>query len=516
MRNESNTDPGSGGQLLRYIGFFAAPLFAAYLIFFADLEPGNPAVTNTLAVAILMALWWMTEVVPLAVTSLLPLVLFPALGVMDGKEVSATYFNHVIFLFIGGFLVALAIQKWNLHKRIALNILRLVGSSPARILLGFMFGTAFLSMWISNTATAMLMVPIAMSIIHKLEDINGKDLMRKFTVGLLLCIAYSASIGGISTLVGTPPNLSFARIFHIYFPDAPEISFAAWFFYAFPITLLLFIILFFYLRVLFIGKRKSWKSLSRQDMNQDYRALGPMIFEEKVLTIAFAGLALLWFFRADIAFGAFTLPGWSNLFKNPQFFNDGTVAIFVAVLLFLIPSKQEKGTFLMDWKAAEDIPWEIILLFGGGFALASGFKESGLSSWFGTQLEFLRNVHPVVLIASICFLVTFLTEVTSNTATVETLLPILAGLAITIEENPLLFMLPATISGSMAFMLPVATPPNAIIFGTRKLQIAQMARAGFILNLIGVLVVTLITYYFGTEIFDIVQGVFPEWAKAVH
>ncbi|MBK7409259.1 MAG: anion permease [Saprospirales bacterium] len=192
------------------------------------------------------------------------------------------------------------------------------------------------------------------------------------------------------------------------------------------------------------------------------------------------------------------------------------MAIFVAVLLFLIPSKQEKGTFLMDWKAAEDIPWEIILLFGGGFALASGFKESGLASWFGTQLEFLRNVHPVVLIASICFLVTFLTEVTSNTATVETLLPILAGLAITIEENPLLFMLPATISGSMAFMLPVATPPNAIIFGTRKLQIAQMARAGFILNLIGVLVVTLITYYFGTEIFDIVQGVFPEWAKAVH
>ncbi|MBK7409258.1 MAG: anion permease [Saprospirales bacterium] len=323
MRNESNTDPGSGGQLLRYIGFFAAPLFAAYLIFFADLEPGNPAVTNTLAVAILMALWWMTEVVPLAVTSLLPLVLFPALGVMDGKEVSATYFNHVIFLFIGGFLVALAIQKWNLHKRIALNILRLVGSSPARILLGFMFGTAFLSMWISNTATAMLMVPIAMSIIHKLEDINGKDLMRKFTVGLLLCIAYSASIGGISTLVGTPPNLSFARIFHIYFPDAPEISFAAWFFYAFPITLLLFIILFFYLRVLFIGKRKSWKSLSRQDMNQDYRALGPMIFEEKVLTIAFAGLALLWFFRADIAFGALRFPAGRTCLKIPNFLMTG-------------------------------------------------------------------------------------------------------------------------------------------------------------------------------------------------
>ena len=503
-------------QVLRYIGFFAGPAIAAYLILFTDLEPGNPAVTNTLAVAILMALWWMTEVVPLAITSLLPLMLFPALGVMDGKDVSATYFNHVIFLFIGGFLVALAIQKWDLHRRIALNILRLVGSSPARIMLGFMFGTAFLSMWISNTATAMLMVPIAMSIIQKMEDINGPGLVRKFTVGLLLSIAYSASVGGIATLVGTPPNLSFARIFHIYFPDAPEISFASWFFYAFPITLALFVIIFTYLRITFIGRRSAWKSLSRKDMNQDYRALGPMIFEEKVLTIAFAGLALLWFFRADISFGSFTLPGWSNLFRNPQFFNDGTVAIFVAVLLFIIPSKQEKGAFLMDWKAAEGIPWEIILLFGGGFALASGFKESGLSTWFGQQLEFLGTVHPIVLIACICFLVTFLTEVTSNTATVETLLPVLAGLAITIEENPLLFMLPATISGSLAFMLPVATPPNAIIFGTRKLQIAHMARAGLVLNLIGVVIVTLITYYFGTAIFDIVQGVFPEWAKAGH
>ncbi|MCB9285297.1 MAG: SLC13/DASS family transporter [Lewinellaceae bacterium] len=515
---EKNIRAGSSnrGQLLRYFGFFAAPVLAAYLIFFADLEPDNPAVTNTLAVAILMALWWMTEVVPLAVTSLLPLVLFPALGVMDGKTVSAAYFNHVIFLFIGGFLVALAIQKWNLHKRIALNILRLVGSSPARIMLGFMFGTAFLSMWISNTATAMLMVPIAMSIVSKLEEINGPGLVRKFTIGLLLSIAYSASTGGIATLVGTPPNLSFARIFHIYFPEAPEISFASWFFFAFPITLTLFIIIFFYLRIFFIGRSRDWKSLRRKDMTQDYRALGPMIFEEKVLTFAFVALALLWFFRADIAFGSFTLPGWSNLFKNPQFFNDGTVAIFVAVLLFIIPSKQEKGTFLMDWKAAEGIPWEIILLFGGGFALASGFKESGLSTWFGQQLEFLRSVHPVVLIASICFLVTFLTEVTSNTATVETLLPILAGLAITIEENPLLFMLPATISGSMAFMLPVATPPNAIIFGTRRLQIAHMAKAGLALNLIGVVVITLITYYLGTEIFDIAKGVFPEWAKVGH
>lgn len=246
---------------------------------------------------------------------------------------------------------------------------------------------------------------------------------------------------------------------------------------------------------------------------EDYRSLGPMNFEEKVLLVAFVALALLWFTRADLTIGSFTIPGWSGLFRHPKFFNDGTVAIFIAIILFVIPSKTERGKYLMDWKAAEDIPWEIILLFGGGFALASGFKESGLSTWFGEQVVWLENVHPLVLIICISFLVTFLTEVTSNTATVEALLPIMAGLAMSIEENPLLFMLPATVAGSMAFMLPVATPPNAIIFGTRRLRVMQMAKTGFILNLIGVVVVSLVTYYLGTELFEIVSGSLPEWAQ---
>lgn len=497
----------------RYALFILAPMIAVYIIWFAKLDADNPAIKNTLAVAVLMALWWVTEVVPLAVTSLLPVVLFPVLGIMDGKAVSATYFNHVIFLFIGGFLVALAIQKWNLHRRIALFILRVVGSSPARILLGFMIATAFLSMWISNTATVMLMVPILISIIVRLERMNGKEAVRHFTIGLLLCIAYSASVGGIATLVGTPPNLSFARIFDIYFPEAPEISFANWFFYAFPITAILFVIVFVYLYLKFVRRKTGWKGISRQEIAADYAALGKKSYEEKVLLLVFIGLALLWFFRADIALGAFRLPGWSNLFGNPSYLNDGTVAIFVSVLLFIIPSKQEPGKFLMNWKVAEDIPWEIILLFGGGFALASGFKESGLSAWFGEQLVWLREVHPFFLIMAISLLVTFLTELTSNTATVETFLPILAGLAVSTEVNPLLFMLPATVAGSLAFMLPVATPPNAIIFGTRRLTVIEMAKAGFVLNLIGIIVVTIATYYFGTYIFDITAGVFPEWGQ---
>jgi sodium-dependent dicarboxylate transporter 2/3/5 len=501
------------GKFARYSIFILAPILALYLILFVELDTNNPALTNTLAVAILMALWWVTEVIPLAITSLLPIVLFPSLDIMDGKEVSSTYFNHVIFLFIGGFLVALAIQKWSLHKRIALNILRRIGSSPGKILLAFMLATAFLSMWISNTATAMLMVPILLSIIAKLEEINGEEKVQHFAVGLLLCIAYSASIGGIATLVGTPPNLSFARIFYIYFPEAPEISFATWFFYAFPITIILFIILFAYLYLVFVKRKKSWKSISKEEINHKYFELGQKSFEEKALLIAFISLALLWFFRADIIVGSLRIPGWSNLFNQPQFLNDGTVAIFVAIILFLIPSKAKPGTFLMDWKAAEAIPWEIILLFGGGFALASGFKESGLSLWFGEQLEWLGGVHPILLILCISFLITFLTEVTSNTATVETMLPILAGLAVSIETNPLLFMLPATIAGSLAFMLPVATPPNAIVFGSKRISMVQMAKTGLVLNFIGILVVTIVTYYFGTYIFDIVEGVFPEWAK---
>ncbi|MEN8185805.1 MAG: SLC13 family permease, partial [Bacteroidota bacterium] len=493
----------------RHFIFWIAPILFLYILFFVKLDESNPSVTATFAVAVLMALWWVSEIVPLAVTSLLPVALFPVLGIMNGKEVSSTYFNHVIFLFLGGFLIALAIQKWNLHKRIALKILLIVGTKPAKILLGFMLATAFLSMWISNTATAMLMIPILISILHELEDINTKEDVKHFSIGLLLSIAYSASIGGIATLVGTPPNLSFARIFNIYFPNAPEISFATWFFYAFPIVIVMFFIAWFYLYLVFVKREKKWKNIQKNKLQELYQNLGNWTYEEKVIFVIFIILALLWFFRADISIGEFTIYGWQNIFKNPSYFNDGTVAIFIGIILFLIPSKQIEGEFLMDWKTAESIPWEIILLFGGGFALATGFKESGLSQWFGEQLIWLKDVHPFFIILTIAFVVTFLTEITSNTATVETFLPVLAGLAMSIEVNPLLFMLPATIAGSLAFMLPVATPPNAIVFGTKRLTMIDMSKTGLFLNIIGIIIVTLSTYYLGTFIFDIQLDVLP-------
>jgi len=492
-------------------GIIIGPVLFLWITIFMDLEPGKPAVTYTLAIAILMAIWWITEIVPLAITALLPVVLFPLFGVMNGKDVSSTYFNHVIFLFIGGFLVALAMQRWDLHKRIAIRILLITGSSPARILLGFMLATSFLSMWISNTATAMMMVPILLSITKKLEEFIDQKELDKYTVGLLLGVAYSASIGGIATLVGTPPNLSFARIFQIMFPSAPEISFSTWFIYALPITIIFFIITWVYLYFIYRPKKSS-DSIKNVNFKDQYKELGPATYEQRVVAIVFATLALLWLTRAGLNIGSIDIPGWSSLFKSPAYINDGTVAVALSIVLFLIPSKNNTKTKIMDWGTAAKIPWNIVLLFGGGFALASAFKVSGLSIYVGEQLSEIGGLPPIVIIAVIALTMTFLTELTSNTATTEMLLPVLAGMSVTIDVNPLLFMLPATISASMAFMLPVATPPNAIVFGSNRISVMQMAKTGFILNLLGVIVVTLVTYYWGSWVFGIDMSSMPEWA----
>jgi len=502
----------NGNSLIKMIGLIAGPAAFLFLILFTDLEPGNPSVTYTLAVALLMAIWWITEVIPLAVTSLIPVVLFPLMGVMNGKDVSSTYFNHVIFLFIGGFLVALAMQKWNLHKRIALKILMTIGIGSGRILLGFMLATAFLSMWISNTATAMMMIPIVLSIIQNLEENLGRKEISRYTIGLLLGIAYSASIGGIATLVGTPPNLSFVRIFAIMFPQAPEISFSDWFIFALPIAAIFFLIVWSYLYFRFRPPKQIWQKLDKETFHKQYKQLGPPSFEEKIILIDFVLLAVLWLFRSDITIGNFAIPGWSSIFKHPEYINDGTVAVFMAIILFLIPTRNRSQKKIMDWPTAKNIPWNIVLLFGGGFALASGFKDSGLSMWFGNQLSWAINFHPIIITLIICLFMTFLTELTSNTATTEMLLPILAGLATATQINPLFLMIPATLSASMAFMLPVATPPNAIIFGTNRLRIIDMARTGLILNIIGAIVITLATYFLGMWIFNIDMTVLPEWA----
>jgi sodium-dependent dicarboxylate transporter 2/3/5 len=491
------------------VGLFVGPLlFFASL--FLNLDPSNPSVTYTLAIALLMAVWWITEAVPIAVTSLLPVALFPLFGVMNGKAVSSTYFNHVIFLFIGGFLVALAMEKWNLHKRIALKLLMMVGTKPANILFGFMFSTAFLSMWMSNTATTMMMIPIVLSVISGLESsLEGKA--KRFQIALLLGIAYAASIGGIATLVGTPPNLSFTRIFSLIFPQAPEINFVSWFIFALPLSIMLFMVAFFWLLYLY-HPGKNWKHPSKELFKDQYKKLGKASFEEKVVFIIFLLMALLWITHHGLKLGTHEIKGWSSFFPNPSYINDGTIAIFLSSILFMIPAKSKKASRILEGDIIGKLPWRIVLLFGGGFALATGFTQSGLSVWFGEQLKWVSTYSPFMVVFSISILMSLLTNLTSNTATTEMLLPILAGLAVSIKVNPLLFMLPATLAASLAFMLPVATPPNAIIFGTNKIKITDMIKTGFLINIVSVIILSIWVYYFGSYIFHIDAGNFPAWA----
>jgi len=495
---------------LKKISLIVGMLAFLSIVFFVDLQPGNSAITYTLAIAVLMAIWWTTEAVPIAVTAMLPIVLFPLFGIMDGKTVSNAYINHIIFLFIGGFLMAIAMEKHNLHKRIALKILLFTGTSFAKVLFGFMAATAFLSMWMSNTATAMMMVPVAISIISKSTEYFDESDAKRYSTGLLFGIAYGASIGGISTLLGTPPNLSFTRIFAIMFPQAPEISFSEWFIFAFPISLAMFVVAWLLLYVMYKPKKEG--KGNEDILQEEYSKLEKISLNEKMVFALFLTLAFLWIFRAGIKLDNFYIPGWSQLFNNPKFINDGTVAITVAFLLFVIPAKGEKFSRLLEKGDIAKLPWHIVLLFGGGFALAQGFVDSGLAIWFGEQMEFIGNFHPILIIFLIALVMSFLTELTSNTATTEMLLPILAGIAIKIEINPLLLMLPATLSASLAFMLPVATPPNAVVFGTNRLKISDMIRTGIILNLVGVVLVTIAVYYFAVVIFGIDISVMPDWA----
>jgi sodium-dependent dicarboxylate transporter 2/3/5 len=494
------------------LGRWLVPAAALLLLLFGDLDPERPEVTRMAAVALLMAGWWITEAIPIPVTSMLPVALFPLLGILDGRSTASTYFNHLIFLFIGGFLFALSMQRWDLHRRIALRILRVLGTSAPMVVLGFMASTWFLSMWISNTASTMMMVPMALAILVPFREHLEKDQARRLGIALVLGVAYSASIGGMATLIGTPPNLSFARILEIVFPQAPEISFADWFMFALP-TSAIFVTIAWFVLCRISRLPRGPMPVGADLFAKEHAAMGPMTSEQRWIGGLFLTLVFGWMFRADMEIFGAVIPGWSRLLPNPSMADDGTVAIVVALMLFLIPSKSKPGQALMDWKGASGIRWGIVLLFGGGFALAKGFLSSGLSDWFGQQLAALSGVPPIVLVLVVCITITFLTELTSNMATTEVVLPVLAAMAVAVETDPLLLMIPATLSASCAFMLPVATAPNAIAFGSGEIKITDMMRYGFLLNLIGIVLIVATIFLIGVTVFDIEPGVLPEWAK---
>lgn len=488
-------------MLTKYIKISAGPVAAAlgYLLM-ANIQ-SDPLVAKMAGVALWMAVWWIFESVPLPVTSMLPVFLFPLAGIMNTEDVAPLYMNHVLFLFVGGFIIAFAMERWNLHRRIALWIIKTIGSDSGKILLGLMTASYLLSMWISNTATTMMMIPTTLAVISKIEETTATN--SKVSVGLLLGIAYAASIGGTATLVGTPPNLIFLTHYEATFPGNGTISFLQWFLVGFPLSFIFLWLAYFVLKKMYIPNAASSQLSDMGMFEREYKALGPMRFEEKVVLAVFSVMALLWFFRADLNIGRFTLRGWSNLFSHPEYFKDGTVAVVMATILFLIPSKQQPGQMVMDWKSVAKLPYGIILLFGGGFALAKGFTESGLTDWLANQLEIVGALPMVLTIVVICTFMTFLTEITSNMATTQLVLPVFAAIAIGADINPLYLMIPVTFSASFAFMLPVATAPNTIIFGSEKVTIKDMVRTGFRLNLIGIVITTVVMLLLGRVVFNL-------------
>jgi len=527
-RSETSAKAEEAHPTLRNrIGVWLGPILFAAIWFGPELDPQQPAVSHMMAIAVLMATWWVTEAIPIPATALLPIVLFPLTGIMKGAEVAREYMSWLILLFLGGFLIAIAVERWNLHRRIALHILHIIGGRPHRLVLGFMVATAFLSMWLSNTATTMMLMPMAISLVVLYEDLNDQrasageaidPLARNFPLVLMLGLAHSASIGGIATLIGTPPNGVLVTQFEQIFPGAPPISFAQWMIFAAPFSFVFLIVAWLLLTRVIYPLPASSPFSGKAFIREEIERLGPTTPEERRVALVFAGVALLWMTRKSIVFGsAFTLPGWSSLFSEESgigaLIDDGTVSIAMALLLFLIPASKEKGGRLMDWQATRAVPWGILLLFGGGLALAKGFEVSGLSGWIGSQFEILADAPPAGLVASVVAIVAALTELTSNTATASMSLPIMASLARAIEVHPLLLMVPAALAASCAFVLPVSTPPNAIVYGSGRVPITKMIKAGLVMNVVALVLITTLVFTLGSLVFEM-AGAFPDWAVA--
>lgn len=606
-------------QILRWRKYLILVLTPILLMPIPIAIPGTEA--RCAYCILIMAVYWVTEVVELAVTALLPLVLFPLFGVLGSKQVSTPYFKDTNVLFMGGLIVAVAVEQWNLHKRIALRVLLLVGAQPRSLMLGFMLTTAFLSMWISNTATTAMMVPIVEAVLSEIKDESIKNRLEKdnnensladeldevvphngsFELGdisedeekeekqtvtvqepeitegssaadttdaglhykkdermssvklirdmedvenaeneyynrmckaMMLAVAYAANIGGTATLTGTAPNLVFSGQVNSLYPDSPGFSFASWFGYAFPQMVILLFVAWVWLQLLFLkfnfrkccrcfrksrsGKKDKSSQAIKKVLEDQYQSLGPMSFAEKAVLGHFILLALLWLFR-DPKF----MKGWSIIFEK-DFVRDATVAMIIAFSLFVFPSQRPRifapdGSVnkpppgLLEFKSmSKRFPWNIIMLLGSGFALADACKVSGLSKWVGTQLAHLDAIPSYAIVIIVCVLITTFTEVTSNTATATIFLPILASLGEEIHVHPWYLMLPAAISCSFAFMLPVATPPNAIVFAGGHLKVKDMAKAGVGMNVLAVTVLIICVNTYGVPMFDLHN--FPDWA----
>lgn len=465
---------------LKRIGFFLGPL----LFFVFRILPGPEVISadawKVLALGVLMLVWWISEAVPIPVTALLPMILLPILGIYDLKTAAAPYANPIVYLFMGGFMLALAMEKWNLHRRIALNIVKITGTNANGIILGFMVATGFMSMWISNTATSIMMLPIALSVIDLLtSQTSGTPSkgIRYFSLSIMLGIAYAANIGGTATIIGTPPNVVFAAFMLETYQI--EVTFAKWIILGLPFAVLLITITYFIIvKVIYPNGLGDFKEAGPL-IDRQIKELGKMSVGEKRTLIIFLATAFSWVFRSKLN----NWIGWLEL-------SDTSIALLSTMALFLIPVNFKANQFVLEWKATEKLPWGILLLFGGGLSLAGALYEVGLVDYVGSFFEG-KDSFGFIIAIGLTAVSLFLTEVISNVALVTIFLPVVGGIAIGLGISPLLICIPVTLAASCAFMLPMSTPPNAIVFASGHLTVTQMAKAGFLINILAILLIAL-------------------------
>jgi len=474
----------------RLLGLILGPLSFTYILLFFHPEGLSDSANAILASVSWIAIWWISDAISISVTALLPMVLFPLTGGLSLSETTAAYGHKYIYLYVGGFILAIAIEKWNLHRRIALSIIKIVGANIVNIILGFMIATALLSMWISNTAAAVMILPMGMAIVTQLKD-NPDTIENEHAIfgkALMLAIAYSASIGGIATLIGTPTNLVLAGVIQTTF--GVELTFSQWFVFGFPISLILLFICWKYLtRYAFTFKQKEFPG-GKAEIDRQLKELGKMSYEEKLVLFVFSCTAFAWISRSFL------------LNKIIPHIDDTIIAIFFVIVLFVLPSSK-KGQPLIEWKDAVKLPWGVVLLFGGGLSLALGFESSGLAVWIGNKLTALDSVPFWLLLLILITAVNFLTEISSNIATTAMLLPVLVPLAPTLGVHPYYLMIGTTVAASCAFMLPVATPANAVVFGAGYLKIGDMVKKGIFMNIISIILLTIIVYFLLPLVWDL-------------
>ncbi|MCA4899077.1 MAG: SLC13 family permease [Bacteroidota bacterium] len=479
----------------KLIGFFAGPLVFFLLINLISSDFISPSAGKVLALAAWIIIWWMTEAVPIAITALLPLVLFPFMGVMKMSEAAAPYANPIVFLFMGGFMIALGLEKHRLHERIALNLIKITGTSGNGIILGFMISTAFISMWISNTATAMMMLPIALSVINLLKSdasVPNEALPkgeRNFAIGLLLTIGYASSIGGIGTIIGTPPNVVFAGLLDQFYHQ--KLDFGKWMLVGVPLMTLLLVAMYFIITSILFKNGIANVKGSDELIKSKLKELGALRKEEKLVMVIFATTCLLWIFQQPI-----------NILLKKEMLNDTNVAMLGGVLMFIMPVDWKQMNFLLKWSDTDKMAWGILILFGGGLCLAQGLSNAGIIQAVGAKIA-ANSPSTNWLLFGLITASVFITELMSNVALVQIFLPVVFGIATNLDIDPILMGMPVTLGASMAFMFPVATPPNAIVFSSGHMQVKHMMKAGIWLNIISITLiyfasVTLMEWVYGS------------------